>query len=185
MPTVMRGTLTMSISDDDDADMTERPRSRRRRWAVGGVALLAVLGPAAYFVTAQLEDRRSASTGDLGVAAPVLPASSSTPSVGRSSSHTAAPSVPVPSSAVPSSASAPAQSEAASVDSKVRAAREAAAKAGHPLQRALTPRDIPNVLLCFRTSATRSVVTLAVGKTGSPSATTSTAVLAREWAKLG
>jgi hypothetical protein len=237
----MRGTLTMSISDDD-AGMTERPRGRRRRWVVGIVALVAVLGPAAYFVTAQLEDHRSTSTDDRGVAAPITATPSASPSA-------ASPSAALSSAALSSAGSSAPEPKGASVDSKIRAAREAAAKGGHPLQRALTPhvaaagegpvsertettaegtirvvsakfdltgqqemliaadrgrpvgdarcthrlhfsnadepREIPNVLLCFRTSATRSVVTLAIGKKVSPSAATSTAVLAREWAKLG
>jgi hypothetical protein len=218
----------MSISDDDG--LTERPR--RRRWAVGVVALVAVLGPAAYLVTTQLEDRRSTPATVRIAAAPASPLSSA-------SSLT-----PAPSSAAPSSAAA-----SSSVDAKIRAARKDAAKSGHPLQRALTPhiaaagegpvstrtettpdgtirvvtakfdltgqqemliaadrgrpvgdarctnrvhftnaaapREIPNLLLCFRTSATRSVVTLAVGKKGSPSAAASAAVIAREWARLG
>jgi hypothetical protein len=45
-------------------------------------------------------------------------------------------------------------------------------------------RTIPNLLLCWRTSANRSVVTLAVAKNGHPSTASSTAVIDREWAKL-
>jgi hypothetical protein len=48
-----------------------------------------------------------------------------------------------------------------------------------------TPRVIPNLLLCWHTSATRSVVTLAVAPKGKPSVANSTAVISREWAKLG
>jgi hypothetical protein len=46
-------------------------------------------------------------------------------------------------------------------------------------------RTIPNMLLCFKTSAERSVVTMATAKKGSPSTAASTAIIAREWAKLG
>lgn len=47
------------------------------------------------------------------------------------------------------------------------------------------PRVIPNLLLCWQTSSTRSVVTLAVAPKGKPSVADSTAVISREWAKLG
>ena len=47
------------------------------------------------------------------------------------------------------------------------------------------PRVIPNLLLCWRISATRSVVTFAVATKGRPSAADSAAVIDREWAKLG
>ena len=47
------------------------------------------------------------------------------------------------------------------------------------------PREIPTLLLCWRTSAQRSVVTLAVAKTGHPSAAASAATINREWSKLG
>lgn len=47
------------------------------------------------------------------------------------------------------------------------------------------PRVIPNLLLCWQTSASRSVVTLAVAPKGKPSVADSTAVISREWAKLG
>jgi hypothetical protein len=46
-------------------------------------------------------------------------------------------------------------------------------------------REIPTLLLCWRTSDARSVVTMAVAKKGSPSSATSIEVLDREWAKLG
>ena len=248
MPTVVRGTLRMSISDDD-AGIAERPPGRRRRWAVGAVALMAVLSPAAYFVTAQLGDHRSTSARDRGATGPAAATASASPATLSAGPSSAGPPVASPSShpAAPSPAGSPAPApKRASVDDKIRAARAAAAKGGHPLQRALTaaagegpvsertettaegtirvvsarfdltgqqemliaadrgrpvgdarcthrvhfsnaaaPREIPNLLLCFRTSATRSVVTLAVGKQGSPSAATSTAVIAREWAKLG
>jgi hypothetical protein len=71
-----------------------------------------------------------------------------------------------------------------------------AADDGHPVgdaqctqnlrfSNAATARKIPTVLLCWRTSATRSVVTFAVAKKGKPSAASSVAVLDREWKKLG
>jgi hypothetical protein len=46
-------------------------------------------------------------------------------------------------------------------------------------------RKIPTILLCWRTSASRSVVTLAVSRNGKPSEDASTAVIDREWARLG
>jgi hypothetical protein len=46
-------------------------------------------------------------------------------------------------------------------------------------------RTIPTLLLCWRTSAARSVVTLAVVKTGKASAASSAALIDREWTKLG
>jgi hypothetical protein len=46
-------------------------------------------------------------------------------------------------------------------------------------------REIPTLLLCWRTSSERSVVTLAVSKQGRPSAAASAATIDREWAKLG
>lgn len=47
------------------------------------------------------------------------------------------------------------------------------------------PREIPTLLLCWRTSSQRSVVTLAVAKKGRPSTTASVATIDREWSKLG
>jgi hypothetical protein len=48
------------------------------------------------------------------------------------------------------------------------------------------PREIPTVVLCWQTSAKRSVVTMAVAdKGGKPSSAAVAAVIAREWAKLG
>lgn len=46
-------------------------------------------------------------------------------------------------------------------------------------------RAISNMMLCWRTSADRSVVTMAVAKKGRPTAADGAAVIAREWAKLG
>jgi hypothetical protein len=46
-------------------------------------------------------------------------------------------------------------------------------------------RVMPTVLLCWRTSAKRSVITLATAKTGKPSTSASLAVLDREWVRLG
>jgi hypothetical protein len=45
-------------------------------------------------------------------------------------------------------------------------------------------REIPTILLCWRTSDSRSVVTLAVARTGKPSMDASVAVIDREWARL-
>ncbi|GAA0538567.1 hypothetical protein GCM10010172_19800 [Paractinoplanes ferrugineus] len=46
------------------------------------------------------------------------------------------------------------------------------------------PSRQPNLLLCWRTSATRSVVTLMVDHGGHPSVADSAGVIAREWAAL-
>lgn len=45
-------------------------------------------------------------------------------------------------------------------------------------------REMPTVLLCWRVSAKRSVVTFAVAKKGKPSAQASESIIDREWAKL-
>ena len=45
-------------------------------------------------------------------------------------------------------------------------------------------RVVPDMLLCWRTSATRSVITLATATRGRPSEMASLAVLDREWARL-
>ncbi|MDY7090472.1 MAG: hypothetical protein SYR96_35960 [Actinomycetota bacterium] len=50
---------------------------------------------------------------------------------------------------------------------------------------AAPPREISTVLLCWRTSDERSVVTLAVSREGKPSAAASTEVISREWTRLG
>lgn len=47
------------------------------------------------------------------------------------------------------------------------------------------PRVVPSMLVCWRTSAQRSVVTIAVAERGRPSSAESVAVLEREWARLG
>ncbi|GAA4590280.1 hypothetical protein BJY16_009184 [Actinoplanes octamycinicus] len=47
-----------------------------------------------------------------------------------------------------------------------------------------TATERPNLLLCWRTSPTRSVVTLAVNRSGRPAASGSVAVIEREWAAL-
>jgi hypothetical protein len=49
----------------------------------------------------------------------------------------------------------------------------------------MTPRERPNMLLCWRTSAERSVVTVAVQPEGRPSSEGTVKILEREWAKLG
>ncbi|MFI5892550.1 hypothetical protein ACIA5D_20825 [Actinoplanes sp. NPDC051513] len=46
-------------------------------------------------------------------------------------------------------------------------------------------REIPTLLLCWRTSADRSVVTLAVSRKDKPAAEDSLEIIDREWAKLG
>ncbi|MCY1145363.1 hypothetical protein OWR29_45805 [Actinoplanes sp. Pm04-4] len=46
------------------------------------------------------------------------------------------------------------------------------------------PRVVPTMLVCWRTSARRSVVTVAVADRGRPSSGDSVAVIQREWARL-
>ena len=46
-------------------------------------------------------------------------------------------------------------------------------------------REIPSMLLCWRTSSARSVVTVAVASQGKPSPSRSLELLNEEWAKLG
>lgn len=46
------------------------------------------------------------------------------------------------------------------------------------------PRERPSMLLCWRTSDSRSVVTMAVASEGKPSTDVSIAVIDKEWAKL-
>jgi hypothetical protein len=43
----------------------------------------------------------------------------------------------------------------------------------------------PTMLLCWQTSAAKSVITLAVSASGRPSSATSVALIKRQWAKLG
>ncbi|MEU4241232.1 hypothetical protein [Actinoplanes sp. NPDC026619] len=49
----------------------------------------------------------------------------------------------------------------------------------------MEPREIPTILLCWQTSASRSVVTFAVSDKGKPAVNESLKVIDREWAKLG
>ncbi|MCU7725488.1 hypothetical protein ODJ79_17310 [Actinoplanes sp. KI2] len=48
-----------------------------------------------------------------------------------------------------------------------------------------TPKDIPNMILCWRTSAARSVLAFQVVTSGAPSAATNVKILNEQWAKLG
>ena len=48
-----------------------------------------------------------------------------------------------------------------------------------------TPKERPTMLLCWRTSQGKSVLTVAVVKEGRPDATKTVAALAEEWDKLG
>jgi len=50
---------------------------------------------------------------------------------------------------------------------------------------AAEPHDFPTVLLCWRTSATKSVITVAVAKSGRPEKADSITEINRQWAKLG
>ena len=153
--------------------MSEHDRNRRRKQVLlGVVGLAAVLGAGAYVITAQVLDHRNATTtSDTGALAPMITPASATPPVDLSSAPPATSSASASVSAAPPSA-APSPSRSSSVDEQIRKAREKAAIR-------------PNLLLCWRTSADRSVATVLVDQKGKPSAAESVQIINREWAKLG
>jgi hypothetical protein len=217
--------------------------SRRRRIAIGAVGLTAVVSAGAYLIIAQTGDE-AGMRRDVGALAPAASAS-----VAESISASAAASPGPAAGSQPAAAATP--SKSMSVDERIKAAREAAAKDGHPVQRARTPspgaviaageepkqrteklangvlrivtakydltgqRELlwpagktervgsaectqtfqfsnegkpstkKNLLLCWRTSAQKSVVTVLVDQDGKPSAAKSVETIAEEWAKLG
>jgi hypothetical protein len=208
-----------------------RQLSRRRQIAIGAAGVTALLGAGAYVVTARVTDH--ADTASNRAPAPAVDAAPSELSSG------AADSVP----------GGPSAATSMSVEDRIKAARSAAARDGHPVQRALTtapgvkpaigmkewnepvengtlrivtaksdltgqgellwpadegkpfgdalctqnfrfsnnakPAIRPNLLVCWRTSAHRSVVTVLVDQSGKPSRAKSVGVIDREWAKLG
>jgi hypothetical protein len=223
---------------------------RRRRKQVAGVAGLAVLvGGAVLLATGQMGGDHT-TIRDTGALAPVVPATSPTPSP----TDGAVTAGPTPTKAVVSSASpkrgAPSPTKSLTARQKIDKARAAMAKDGVAVQRPLAPvarmdsaavtettvgsaadggtvkissarGDLtgyaemawaadkgqpvgsarcthkfrfaqgapgatkPTMLLCWRTSATRSVYTLAVSPSGKPKAATSVAAIDAQWAKLG
>jgi hypothetical protein len=221
----------------------------RRKRAVAGVAGAAVLlGGGAYAVTTQLMDQNGSTVpGDVGALAPVVTATSTTPSAVEPPSASVSATNSAEIAATPSHSPAPRKS--LTVDEQIAAARSAAAKDGHPVQRPLTPargmaaeqapvaertertktgvlrivssrsdlsgrRELlwaadegkavgdarctqnfhfsngnaavrPTMLLCWRTSSSRSVAVVQVDRSGKPSAAISVAALDREWARLG
>jgi len=237
----------------------------RRRAAAGALGFAALLGAGAYLMSGQVADRNgSTERRDVeaigGLAPSTLPEPSASVSAVPADSASAAVSAgssPPASAATkaPGERKSPAADRKPAADSKkvrkeIRRARAAAAKDGHPLQRALTPkegkaaaagvvnqrnettpegtlrvltarhdlsgqrellmaadegfavgaarctqrfrfsagdqgRERPTMMLCWRTSANRSVVTLAVAKKGRPSAASSAVVINREWSRLG
>jgi hypothetical protein len=205
----------------DHHDDARRWTRRRKQVATTAVGLTALLGVGGYVITAQVVGGHHTTT-----ATPV--------GQGKGEAN------PEPS---------PAPSDSRSVEERIKAAREAAAKDGYPVKRARTPApgvreatDVvernekvrngslriitarsdlsgqhellwaadkgkhygkasctqnfkfanndtakvrPTLLLCWRTSATRSVATVLVDFGGHPSIAKSTAIINREWAKLG
>ena len=143
----------MSMHDDhrpgDDgvyqSVMHDREGRRRKHIVVGAVALAALLGTAAFLVTAQIVDRNdSTMTQDTNAIAPIQPPIRVTPTETNaatpaakavtSTKSAAKRSVsPVPS--VPSSADAKSEAD---VKAEINAARSSAAADGVPLQRPLT-----------------------------------------------
>ena len=234
----------------------DRPRTtgRRRKLAVAGaVGLAAVLGGGAFLATDRLTgaEERPVATG----AEAVLPTASaaSQPAASRPAAGPA-PSASVRADRAPASprgkmTTAPAVGK--STQERIKAAREAARKAGHPVQRPVpraamaAARDVtvttsgtlrtdrgtmrvvsgrgdltgyrelgwvadggevvgaarcsqtfrfadqaeptrkPNLLVCWRTSAAKSVYTVTVDLDGKPSKQKSVAALDAQWAKMG
>jgi hypothetical protein len=218
---------------DDDA----RPWTRRRKQAATtAVGLTALLGVGAYLITAQVVGgHRTTTAQETGAQTPLAGPSSAAP-VGQGKGEANPEPGPTP-------------SQSMTVDERIKAARAAAAKDGHPVQHALSPapgiraasdimernekvehgslriitarsdlsgqRELmwaadngkryghvmctknfkfannqtpairANMLLCWRTSAKRSVATVLIDYGGHPSTAKSAAIIDREWAKLG
>lgn len=244
--------MTTSPHDDDAYDPPSGPRRLSRAKLVAGLAGLAVLGGGAFLVTEQLTGDTTAVTTDAGAPAPIVASEPDTASPELEPSSAApSPSTRASKAAVSKAPASPEPVDTRSAEERVKAAREAAAKAGHPVQRALTPepgavaaaavevtnegslksggtmriitarsdltgqrellwaaddgkpvgssrctqnfhfsndgkaKERPTMLLCWRTSATRSVATVAVVATGRPDAAASVAVIDQRWATLG
>jgi hypothetical protein len=233
-----------------ESSATRRHSLRRKQAAVGVVGLAAVLGAGAYLVTAHLTDRKTTVTTDPGALAPLTPAVSAEPSASASASAaTPKPTLSTKNAVKQSYTASPVPTQSLTVEEQIQAAREAAARDGHPVQRALTaapgvaalgvadtrreerpngsleiytaPFDLsgqtpvlwaaggtwtvgratctqtvrfannseakvrPTMMLCWRTSAQRSVATVLVDMKNKPSAAESARIIDREWARLG
>jgi hypothetical protein len=252
------GDEDMSYDDDRSGDdgvyrsATSRRRTQRRRQAAVAVTgLAALLGAGAYVITSHVIDSEPAVTHDTGALAPIGPPTATAMAVPQEPVPTRPP-TPVSPRATATKAAAkrsisPSPPAPETTKKQIDAARSAAARDGHPLQRALTPepgvvtaeavttveqtgegtiristargdlsrqgtrllaaddgvpvgdarctrnirfsagtpaRRIPTMLLCWRTSAHKSVVTMAVAKKGHPSTASSIKVIDREWTKL-
>jgi len=136
------------MSNDDDGvyqSSANHEQSRKRRLAVAGVvALAALLGGGAYLITAKVTDGQHTDAGDTGALVPmVTPASGGTTGTATDEPATASPKPTISTkqavkqSLSPSPSTVPTASM--SVEEQIKAARELAAREGHPLQRALTP----------------------------------------------
>ena len=237
----------MSIRDDDRPSDDgvhqagpKRKNRRRTQVAAGAAGLAALVGAGSLFLATRGDDStNSTATRDAAAVASAAP----TPSEVEVSAMAVEPTAT--GTATPSPSTDP------SVVARIKAAREAAAKAGHPIQRAKTaapgavaaaggevkkrnetlgngmlrvitaksdltgreellwaadqgkpvgkarctqnfqlsnnvkPAVRPNLLLCWRTSDTRSVATVLTDSKGKPSAAKSVEIIDREWAKLG
>jgi cytoskeletal protein RodZ len=232
------------LSDDGVNPPETSPARRRTLVAAGVVGLAAVLGAGAYVVTSQGKADETTVSRDTAAMAPsVSPQSAIAPSA-PAARGTADAVEPSPAGVKPSASA----TASLTPDEQVAAARSQGAKAGRPVQRAVTdapgmsaaavnqrteplpngtvqiitsksdltghqqmewagdkgvrigeahctqkvkftnnaaPAVRPNLIMCWRTSAKRSVVTLLVDQKGKPSASKSAEIIAREWAKLG
>ncbi|GAA0538553.1 hypothetical protein GCM10010172_19780 [Paractinoplanes ferrugineus] len=222
----------MSNRDDDEgvvyhSAVQEQRRRRRTQAIVGTIGLAAILGPTAYFVTAQILDgRRPTVTQDIGALAPMPPTEQATPAPAASSGSpsTAVRSTiaavrrstsPTPVPSVPSGAADQLSIQGVGVTERnfttadgtvrVQSARfdltgqRDLAMAGDSgraygtarcTQNMRFPddpnvREMPSMLLCWRVSLSRSVVTMAVAAAGKPSAARSVQLLEQEWERLG
>jgi len=210
---------------DHDVDARRWTR-RRKQVATTAVGLTALVGVGAYVITAQAVGEHHTTTAQETAATPM----------GQGKGEADPEADPTPSRSM-------------TVDERIKAARSAAAKDGHPVQRALTPapgvraasdvvernekvengsmrivtarsdltgqRELlwaadqgkrvgearctqnfkfannqtpairQNMLLCWRTSAKRSVATVLIDYGGHPSTAKSRSIIDREWAKLG
>jgi hypothetical protein len=247
------------MSNDDDGvyqSSANHDHSRKRRLAVAGVVVLAaLLGGGAYLITAKVTGGQHTDAGDTGALVPMVttPAVGDTAGSGEPTPATATatpkPTISTKQAVKQSLSPSPIPTESMSVEDQIKAARELAAREGHPLQRALTtapgvaaaeavqernearpngslrivtarsdltgqrellwaadggtrygdvtctqnfrfsnnskPTIRPTLLLCWRTSARKSVATVLVDREGKPSTTECARIIDEEWAKLG
>jgi hypothetical protein len=239
-------TIDENGSVDQPSATEHRPRWRRRHAVAGVAGLAVVLGAGAYTLTTQILDRDDPAA-TRGALAPLVTPPAETPLASPAASSAAASSASASASSVAATSS---PSISKTVAERIKAARAAAAKDGHPVQRPLVPtggmtaqqasvqertekiktgllrivsakfdlsgqRELlwaaddgkavgrarctqnfhfsnnakaavrPTMLLCWETSAGKSVATVLVDRTGKPSTAVSVAALEREWARLG